>query len=518
MKYAARVSTRWAVCFFVALMAASVSCSEENLQRLTADPYAEPASLELSEGCVGSRTELPFVLRNRGQAPVELVSASLEPPDADFDLPATGVTVPAGGSLELALGFSPSVPDRVHETTLVLAFSDDSVVVLPVRASAGIRNLAFRPASVDFGVVDEGTTATRVLELVNEGASPLTFSSLSFTSTSSELVLVNPPSAAVTLGCAESLMVGFSYAPVDLGTDSGVLTVLSDDPVRPRVEVSVTAEANLRPRVELWGCRSASGDAPGCPLETRSRRVAAGPDDLVALDASDTVDPEGGALVFSWAVLERPAESSAGVFPLSAPPGVADIRLDLGGRYVIEVRAVDARGLESAPDTVEIRPPDLEASLRWSVATDVDLHLVRPGGTVGDYGSGAPGRSQGSDCSAFNRAPVWGDPASTLDDPGLRQDAVSTRGPELVTLDRPEAGVYRVFAHYCDSRDVRVATDAALELSSRGSVVAELGPTRLAPGELWEAGTLTWDSASETWTVRPSTAPPEARPELCRTP
>src|SRR5690606_810391 len=97
---------------------------------------------------------------------------------------------------------------------------------------------------------------------------------------------------------------------------------------------------------------------------------------------------------------------------------------------------------------------------------DLDLHLVRPEGTAGDYGScpaectvtttpdgGLPTtenrcyedaelyvdscRHEGSDCSFANRYPEWFE-AGRDDDPRLDLDDVRGFGPEVITLNEAQ--------------------------------------------------------------------------------
>jgi uncharacterized protein YfaP (DUF2135 family) len=170
---------------------------------------------------------------------------------------------------------------------------------------------------------------------------------------------------------------------------------------------------------------------------------------------------------------------------------------------------------------VLILPKDLEILLRWDINTDVDIHVVRPGGTVGDYGSGAIGTSTGSDCSTFNREPNWNDPLLRSDDPRLDKDDVTGSGPEIISVDDPEAnGPHAVYAHYCDSQGLGANANVTIEVRVKGVLVATIPPDppgfRLDPGEVWRAAEVTWDEASETAGVLGfETATPELRPDLC---
>jgi len=129
-------------------------------------------------------------------------------------------------------------------------------------------------------------------------------------------------------------------------------------------------------------------------------------------------------------------------------------------------------------------PPALEDTglhvrLEWSTnATDVDLHLLGPNGTLW---------SCERDCNFSNPTPSWGDPLSDLDDPYLDLDDVDGYGPENINIQTPAPGVYTVVIHYWDDHGgaTPLATVHAL---SYGEVVATIGPEPLNQvGDVWYA-------------------------------
>ena len=78
--------------------------------------------------------------------------------------------------------------------------------------------------------------------------------------------------------------------------------------------------------------------------------------------------------------------------------------------------------------------------------TDLDLHLRHPNG---------PWQDDLWDVDFTNRNPDWGIEGDTSDDPTLDRDAISTEGPEQITMRQPEDGVvYQVGVHvYNDSNN-----------------------------------------------------------------
>ncbi len=482
-------------------------CDDAALTPVAVALDAEPAVLDFGSVAPAEEAVRSVRLRNVGTVGA-WVTASIEP--GPFAPAGEPVDLGPGVSVDWPVRYRPSRPGAEDQGALWFEADDGHRLEVPVFGSGGEGALEVRPQRVDFGVVSEGSRARREVEVRNLRGRSVSLSDLVFTSTSVDLMFAAPIDPIV-VPSGQSLLLPFSYAPEDLGPDRGLLSVRTDDADRPRIEIEVVGRANLRPRAQLVGCRAQPGRT-GC--EDGGPEVGAGPGQVVALDARGSFDPEGAPLAFSWSVLERPEGSRAEVAPEPGAADQAELVVDRTGRFRVQLVARDERGLESEPAELLIVPRDIELVLTWDLGTDVDLHFVRPGGEVGDYGSGAPGRSLGSDCSPFNRAPNWGDLGTDLDDPRLDRDAVTQPGPEVATLDRPEPGAYLVYAHYCDSRDVRLPTAVRLSLRSRGLLVAELGPTELRPGELWAAAELRWTGAS--FEVTPMSTPVAFRPEVCR--
>jgi hypothetical protein len=150
--------------------------------------------------------------------------------------------------------------------------------------------------------------------------------------------------------------------------------------------------------------------------------------------------------------------------------------------------------------------------------SDLDIHLIEPQGTLGDYGQcpvgcviqetneeGNPGlvdlcsesidehadscRQTGSDCAYANRYPEWG-VVGRVDDPKLDVDDIRGEGPEVMTLNTPQPGTYQVVVHYCTDR-IGEPTWAQIKVYVKGDLQYEAGPVLLdAQGTAWAAAYL----------------------------
>lgn len=517
---------RWCLVALLSGAGMGLGCSEDSLQTVQPRVEVEPGMLDYGDGCVDADNVLPLTISNRGAGVLELEAVRISAGADVFSASLEPVDLQITESVELPVVFVPTEPEASYQGTLVLVSNDpnEPELEIPLTGRGGIRDMEVAPSAVDFGIVNEGLAPTRTVEIRNLGGDPLIVHALTWTSTSADLGPLDLPQLPLTIPAKTSTAVLIEYRPADLGADSGTLRIESNDPDEPDAEVEVVGRANLAPVARAWICEKVPG-VLGCPADTRYPQISAGANVDLGLDGRDTVDPEGGELSFDWEIVEQPDGQRPTLFfsteDRAAGKVTGEVTVPRVGRYVLRLVARDDRGLESfdTPESrVAVQPKDLEIYLRWDLVTDADLHLVRPGGRPGDYGNGFAGTSTGSDCSAFNRTPNWGDPDRADDDPSLERDVVSGRGPEVIGLDHLEDGVYRAFVHYCDSRNVNTNIYAHIEVFVRGESVARLpvmDGARMLPGELWEAARIEWDPMRETAIVSEGTALVEHRPQLC---
>lgn len=514
---------------------ALAACAEDTLVRVRPQIEVDPEALDFGDGCIGADNVLELVVKNRGSGVLELagldIVAADTVSDGVFSVGALPSAIGAISERALSVIFVPRQPHERYAAKLVIRSNDPVTPALevPLEGVGGVREIEVFPTDLDFGTVDEGTAPTRQIEVRNLGGDPLVVASLVWTSTSVDLKLATHTFLGGAIAAKTSTIIDVVYSPIDLGADAATLTIPSNDEDEPRVEVHVRGRANLAPRAIAWGCDK-RGAQIGCDGADKRRALTAGFRKLVGLDGRDSYDPEGGAIAsFRWVLVDKPDGSNATVFHSTDDLTLrrrttGDIEIDRVGTYLLRLVARDDRGLESldVPESrVLVTPRDLEVLLRWDVDTDVDLHVVRPGGVVGDYGSGDVATSTGTDCSAFNRAPNWSDPETSDDDPSLDKDDVSGRGPEIVSLDVPEtSGAYAAYVHYCDSRMRGVPVNVTLEVFARGVLVETIpavGGYPLVAGELWHAADLTWTAGEvPSVDVEPQTASfPTPAPGLC---
>lgn len=144
--------------------------------------------------------------------------------------------------------------------------------------------------------------------------------------------------------------------------------------------------------VALSACSPAGSEQENRPpIANAGEDRLALPGSSVTLDGSESTDPDGDALAFSWALIEHPDPSDASLTqPTTANPTLV---VDVGGVYVIELTVSD--GLREATDRVrlsvtpeELAPPSfgVDASLapRVDELPGFEDGVPRPVATIED--------------------------------------------------------------------------------------------------------------------------------------
>jgi hypothetical protein len=137
--------------------------------------------------------------------------------------------------------------DDPAEDTSPVDDTDDTAAP-PDDTAAPAPALVVTPADgLDLGTVYVGCTLPSAFVLRNDGdpGSELVIDAASYATASSELSFdadegTNGP-LPWTLAGGESVQVSLAYAPVDEGTDTGVLTITSNDPAQPTLALGTTA-------------------------------------------------------------------------------------------------------------------------------------------------------------------------------------------------------------------------------------------------------------------------------------
>ena len=227
------------------------------------------------------------------------------------------------------------------------------------------------------------------------------------------------------------------------------------------------------------------------PVAVSSASVRVKREALVQLDGTQSydVDNDQENLIYYWEITSSPEGSTSFLDdPTASQPY---IYADILGTYIVELTVTDSTGLMSeysSATMVEVIPyENLMVEVSWDVAgTDLDLHLVAPGGTY--YGE--------LDCFYGNPNPDWGILNDRTDNPTLSLDDEGSEMREAIDYLQPYDGIYDVYVLYYRnlSSDYPYVTPH-ITIWGDGDVLVDAdGPRLTSEGGVWHAGSLDWST------------------------
>lgn len=461
------------------LALAACQPSETNIRNRIPEASVAPGELDFGEVGPPLSSVLPVYVTNSGGADLD-VTAVLEAPDV-FAMQETAFVVPPGEQHDLAVMFTPTT-FRAWDGRIVLETNDaeNARIVVPVLGE-GV-DLPFPDISIENPGqtieipvnLNERDSDSRSFSIVNRGDADLDLGTLVLDGPGVFSITFDPSGYVVAPDGFVSAIV--EYAPTQPDGDNATITIPSNDPDEPEVQVLVL------------GNGGGNFDFPIAAFDCPTEVLLTGPV-WQHFDGTQSSDPNGyEPLTYQWIVSQRPEASDADV-PLD-PDDTAEIDLyvDVAGTWEVQLQVTNALGTRSVPAicTFEALPEDdLHVELSWDTpSADLDLHLVQGGAVFFEE----PG-----DCNWCNKTPDWGVQNEDDDDPRLDIDDRGGYGPENINILVPETGTYEVKVHYFeDHGDGPVAATVRVWLD--GVQVYE-GAQVLQYNEVWDAGTADWPSA-----------------------
>ncbi len=177
-----------------------------------------------------------------------------------------------------------------------------------------------------------------------------------------------------------------------------------------------------------------------------------------------------------WTLINAPDGNAA---PLASRTGVTTtLTPQLSGEYHIELTVIDELGVRSEePCTLVLQAiplTNLQIEMFWSHANDdMDLHLVRPGGTARTF----------DDCFSVTCIDGidWGVTGDSSDDVRLLASDVTGVGPEIIQIETNEVGDFNVFVHDNPAAERTEPTDVTVNIVLDGEL--SFSQTRRITGE-----------------------------------
>ena len=539
-------------------LSATVSCEgcqDDDLDRLRPVLHFDPPQLDFGPRAMGQDHLLTTSALSQGTLDLSISAVRIEPADAPFLVQIYPEFLARGDSGDIKVIFSPAARgDYSAQAIFTINDEQNPEVALSLQGSVGPPIIEVSPESVDFGQVNEDVGASQAIRVTNIGGDWLQINELGFASATQAYSI----GVATEIAAGDSVepggyaLVHVRFVPTVSGIDSNSLRIISNAENGPETLVPLTADGNLAPVVVAFEQQSGLSE------------VSVDPDTDLTLDSTGTHDPEGEDLTLYWQIIEKPQGSQATLPNDQRSTPQTEITPGLVGDYRVRLLATDPNGAQGVSDVRIHAIRDLVVRMRWQTApdascqahsaeecagmdltqrqsvccgqTDLDLHLVAPGGTVGDYLGSCPDESgcsdascgcedsnipaclncisKGLDCAYANRHPDWGVLGDPQDNPSLDIDDVRGKGPEVISLNGPVDGDYLVEVHFCNDR-IGEATDVSIDIFIKGELRFSLGPQRMDDqGLLWQAAVLTKNG--EDWSgLTPGLVAPASDVDLC---
>lgn len=461
-----------------------LGCSDYTLDN-TDEPADEPApalslshtSLDFGTQPLGTVSEGTVTLSNVGDATLNLSYIGLDEGRVfSVALPDQAAQIPPGKSLDAVVSFAPYNSSDDDKLRIISDDPHHPEVWVDLSGRGAFPELQITPNPLLLTTAAAGLSDAGELTLTNTGAAPLEIAALLLSGSHFTLEDTGVPA---TLAPGESTWATVSF----------------DAPGEGLYEGQLWTQDNTLAGNNGAGILGASA----VPVA----RCSVTPDTIAPLQDSadwigeDSLDASGLPLAaHHWTLVGRPAGSVAQL-PAGDGPNREDFVADLAGDYVAELIVESATGELSEPCYATLKAiPDqnLWIELFWtSPNDDMDLHLLRPGGSL---------RTDG-DCYYDNCVGGrldWGTYGETLDDPSLDIDDIYGTGPENINISLPEEGTFTVVVHdyegstsdyYGDNEvTVNVFLGGQLAWSERRTISGDDSFTRFAEIR-WPAATVT---------------------------
>ncbi len=197
----------------------------------------------------GAERLLQVTLMNQGGAALNVQSVQVNDPAAAVTVtaPSSGEPFTLGPLERVTLPVRVSGASAGEVNAQLVVTSDDPVnplLTLNVRGTITEPQLAMDKVSLDWGKVPVGWALTEPIELRNVGFGPLTVKNITLVSgTSTLFTLTRLPALPATLGREERTAVEVQFRAETAATFNGWLSIETDDPDAPFVEIPLTAES-----------------------------------------------------------------------------------------------------------------------------------------------------------------------------------------------------------------------------------------------------------------------------------
>ena len=377
-----------------------------NGRGVTPHLVAMPASVDFGGVLVDDTATQPLVLKNAGTAPMNLTLEALggDNPELFRATPASAdprhASVAAGASLAISLAFTPTAVGQQRATLTARPCASCDPVVVPLTGLGIDSALQVTPNPIDVGATPPGATGRGAdAELENVGNRAVTVKTLTLAATSNVFGLdAIPGGLPFQLLPGAKQQVHVTFKPLRPTPYTSTLTVTSDDPRTPRLDVPVTGlgggpECHVLPSALDFGTA-----AVGFPLTRRlsiaNLGPAAGSAAANLIVSAIAIGP--GTTPYSVALPHGQA------FPLTIAPGSA-VNVTVTYAPTVASKAAGDAATLTVTSSDALHPAIAVPLTGAAVALPPCSYALQPLPTPGlVFGVVAPGRSEALDVAIAN--------------------------------------------------------------------------------------------------------------------
>lgn len=477
----AALKRRSALC---AVLFTSVACTSRGtvFTALKAKVVVSDEVIDLGEVVISEPASHDLEVVNAGQSDLDISNIEVIDGGSDYSLDIPEMVIEPGESMIVGVTLIPtSVGDMGRDLVIESDDPDNPEFIVPILATAidtPEPDIDLSHTELDFGAVAAGSAAPfGFVEVYNLGRAELQVDQITLTGSGAFSVNTSGDFTVEPQTGSNTLIVEYNPT-VDTG-DSATLTITSNDPDEPSVEIALIGNG---------------GGAANYPEALIDCPTVVYPPSTVSFDGSGSTDPAGGTLEYLWDLTDAPAGFESSLYDTTGGEGTVPVSessslfVDLAGDYEVQLRVRNEDEVLSAPAVCRFAAvPEnaIHVELVWDETdADLDLHLAQEGYEMYQV----PG-----DVNWCNENPDWGASGDTADDPYLELDSTEGPGPENILLPSPSDGDYYVRVHhYTDNgaNDVLATVKIWIE--------GELFTTRsmrLDTNRVWDVGYIRWPAA-----------------------
>jgi hypothetical protein len=191
-----------------------------------------PASLNFGSVPAGTKISEPASVTNTGQSSItitQIVSSSNQFTISGLTFP---LTLAPAQTANFLVWFTGSATGSTTGTLTFQGANASVTAAIPVAATAATPQpkLTVSPANLDAGSATVGSKTTSNITLSNTGTADLTISIITVLGAPFNVTGIATPKV---ISAGQSVTMGVTYAPTAAGTDSGSISIVSNDPASP---------------------------------------------------------------------------------------------------------------------------------------------------------------------------------------------------------------------------------------------------------------------------------------------